>query len=345
MFKNRKKEKEKELKMNSDHVEILDVSEYSGPERRVDEVSYDGADRRGEDFAYKGPERRVDRIKREKEEKKMRRKRLVSRTISNIILLICILVFCWSAFQLYLIYDGYKEGDRANVDIQSLGLQVPVLDSNHYWKYYVDFDELLLHNQDTIAWIRFDEPEIINYPVVASKDNAEYLSKTFKGGTSIFGTIFSDMRNATDFSDQNTILYGHNMKNGSMFGSLKKFKDATYLEENPYFYIYTNNGMAAQYLIIAVQEVAYDSWHYQTIYEGYSDFVEYVEKIQENSMHNLEVEVPVSGKIVTLSTCTASDAKRLVVQGVKIEERPMEIEQPVDDELEFGAKEESEIQE
>lgn len=298
-------------------------------DRRKPRIEYDGPERRVENSSYRGPERRVDRIKREKEEKKEKRKDSVKRLISNIILLICILVFFWSAYQLYLIYDGYKAGDAANAEIQSYGLKVPEIDTDHYWKYYVDFEELLLHNQDTVAWIRFDEPEIINYPVVISQDNAEYLTKTFKGGESIFGTIFTDMRNSGEFTDQNTILYGHNMKNGSMFGSLKKFKDATYLEENPYFYIYTKNGMAAKYQIIAVKEVAYDSWHYQTNFGGYSDFLEYVEKIQDNSLHKVDVEIPASGKIVSLSTCTASDTTRLVVQGVRIEERPMELEEPV----------------
>ncbi len=321
MFWNKRAKEDQEV-FDVEHLrkdkEISD-GEYTGPERRVRETE------------YKGIERRVDRIKREKQEKQQKRSDFVKRTVSNVILLICLIVFFWSAYQLFLIYDGYKEGDDANAEIQNFALQVPTIDTNHYWKYYVNFEELLLHNQDTVAWIRFDEPEIINYPVVTSKDNAEYLSKTFKGGSSIFGTIFTDMRNSGDFTDQNTILYGHNMKNGSMFGSLKKFKDLSYLEANPYFYIYTKNGMAAKYQIIAVKEVAYDSWHYQTRFDSYTDFIEYVEKIQDNSIHDIELEVPASGKIVTLSTCTASDAKRLVVQGVRIEERPMEIEEPKSD--------------
>lgn len=307
--------------------EVFEI-EHLVEDRRTSDGGYNGVERRVVQEEYRGVERRVDRIKREKQEKKEKRSRFIKGTISNLILLLCIIVFCWSAFQLYLIYEGYKEGDDANAEIQNFALQVPEIDTSQYWKYYVDFDELLLHNQDTIAWIRFDEPEVINYPVVASKDNAEYLSKTFKGGTSIFGTIFADMRNSSNFIDQNTILYGHNMKNGSMFGSLKKFKELSYLEKNPYFYIYTKSGMAAKYEIIAVKEVAYDSWHYQTNFDSYTDFMSYIEKIQDNSIHNLEIDVPASGKIVTLSTCTSSDAKRLVVQGVKIEERPMEGEAP-----------------
>lgn len=317
---------------NKEIKEDLESTEWNGEERRVEECDYNAPNRRSEEGGYRGPERRVERIKREREEKRERRSRFIKRTVNNIILLICIIVFCWSAFQLYLIYDGYKEGDEANAEILAYGLQVPTIETNHYWKYYVEFEELKLRNSDTIAWIRFDEPEIINYPVVMSADNVEYLSKTFSGGSNIFGTIFADMRNSIDFSDLNTILYGHNMKNGSMFGSLKKFKDATYLKENPYFYIYTSDGMASKYRIIAVKEVVYDSWHYQTRFSGYDDFAEYVEKIQDNSLHTVDGDVPKSGKIVTLSTCTASDTYRLVVQGVKLEERPMESEQITDDE-------------
>lgn len=250
----------------------------------------------------------------------------LKRFISNVILLICVIVFLWSAYQLYTIYQGYKEGDEANVAIQSSALTIPEIDTDLYWKYYVDFSELLLQNQDTLAWLRFDEPEIINYPIVRSMDNEEYLKTDFKGAYSIFGTVFADMRNVGNFKDQNTILYGHNMKNGSMFGSLKKYKEKAYFEENPYFYIYTPDGMAAKYQIIAVKEVAYDSWHYQTQFTTFDEFGVYIEQVLADSLYDTGIEVPLSAKIVTLSTCTASDTKRLVVQGMRMEERKMEKE-------------------
>lgn len=253
-------------------------------------------------------------------------KKAIGKFISNLILTICVVVFFWSAYQLYCIYMEYNEGNEANAEIQNMALQIPEIDTDAYWKYYVDFSELMLQNADTLAWIRFDEPEIINYPVVSSKDNKEYLTKTFKGEYSIFGTIFVDMRNDKKFRDQNTILYGHNMKNGSMFGSLKKYKEKSYYEEHPYFYIYTVDGMASKYQIVAVQEVAHDSWHYQTEFATYLEFQEYSAAIKEGALYETGIEVPASGKIVTLSTCTSTDVKRLVVQAVKIEERPMEKE-------------------
>ena len=73
----------------------------------------------------------------------------------------------------------------------------------------VDFDALLKENEDTVAWIRFDEPAVINYPVVKSADNNEYLTKTFTANDNKLGAIFVDMRNSNDFSDKNTFIYGH----------------------------------------------------------------------------------------------------------------------------------------
>lgn len=76
-----------------------------------------------------------------------------------------------------------------------------------------------------VAWIRFDEPAVINYPVVQGSDNSEYLSKTFKGYDNTVGTIFVNAYNHADFNDRNTIIYGHYMYNGTMFNELEQYHE------------------------------------------------------------------------------------------------------------------------
>ena len=115
----------------------------------------------------------------------------------------------------------------------------------------VDFDELLAINSDTIAWIRFDEPSIINYPVVKSADNEEYLTKTFAENDNKLGAIFMDMRNNSDFSDRNTIIYGHHLNvSPDMFSRLNMYEDEEFCKEHPDFYIYTPDGRSVHTLCL-----------------------------------------------------------------------------------------------
>lgn len=95
----------------------------------------------------------------------------------------------------------------------------------------VDFERLQEENKDIIAWLYCPDTEI-NYPVVQSKDNEYYLRRLLDGTWNIAGTLFMDYRNAADCSDLHTIIYGHNMKNNTMFGSLPKYSKQEYYEEH-----------------------------------------------------------------------------------------------------------------
>ncbi|MEI3381912.1 MAG: class B sortase [Dorea sp.] len=114
----------------------------------------------------------------------------------------------------------------------------------------VDFSKLLEINADTIGWIRFPkEPSQISYPVVQGKNNSEYLKKTFSANENTLGTIFLNVDNNKDFSDRNTLIFGHRMKDGSMFRHLQDYEEKSFWEQNPYFYIYTVDGRILKYHI------------------------------------------------------------------------------------------------
>lgn len=137
--------------------------------------------------------------------------------ISTVILIVAICVFAFSAFQLYKIFNGYHKGESEYDDLVKLavtedkGEQENGTDDQDGSRFSVDFDALRQINPDVVAWIRFDEPAVINYPVVQGSDNSEYLSKTFKGYDNTVGTIFVNAYNHADFNDRNTIIYGHYM--------------------------------------------------------------------------------------------------------------------------------------
>ena len=96
----------------------------------------------------------------------------------------------------------------------------------------MDLDKLRALNPDTVGWITMDRT-VIDYPVVQGKDNDYYLRRLYSGEKGYAGSIFMDAGNAPDFSDRNTLIFGHNMKSGSMFGTLQNFASRSYSRSTP----------------------------------------------------------------------------------------------------------------
>lgn len=249
---------------------------------------------------------------------------------SLILMGICVLVFVFAAIQLYNIYAEYRDGADEYEEVIETAVKVPEIDEEEveqeisYEEYYVDFDILTEQNAEVVAWIRFDSPEIINYPVVQTTNNDTYLSTTFLGESNIVGAIFVDADNSSDFSDDNTIIYGHNMKDTSMFGELKDYVDEEYYQEYPYFYVYTPDGKASKYQVAAAEEInASDSNRYSINFSDSISFQSYINIMIQNSYYDTNAPLDTDSKLITLSTCTSSDDRRFIVQGVKIEEKDM----------------------
>lgn len=178
----------------------------------------------------------------------------------------------------------------------------------------VDFDKLKEVNEDIIGWIRVSALDI-SYPIAQSIDNDYYLHRTFEREDNFAGCIFMEYQNNSDFSDKNTIIYGHNMKNGSMFGKLRKFYEEGVYESAPYFWIYTPDEIY-RYDIFSCSEVGVSSKTYQITFSKEEDFAQYIDNAFTSSVvDGTDVKVTTDDRIVTLSTCTGNEATRFVVQG------------------------------
>ena len=132
-------------------------------------------------------ERRTDTRRRSRKKPKKKRSPLFD-VISGIVLIAAVCVFVFSLYQLVMMLVPYYTGGKEYDEIQDLAVEADADGTG----FSVDFDELLAINPDTVAWIRFDEPSIINYPVVKSADNEEYLTKTFAENDNKLGAIFMD---------------------------------------------------------------------------------------------------------------------------------------------------------
>lgn len=178
-----------------------------------------------------------------------------------------------------------------------------------------------------MAWLRSDNPKEleIDYPVLYSGDNTEYLRHDLYGREHTAGSIFLEGLNQPDFSDHYIIIYGHNMRDGSMFGSLDKYKEQTFWEKNPYFTLYTET-MAYRYQIFACQNAANGGSVYKIGYEPGMEYQNLINSMVENSLIETGIHPDSSQKIMTLSTCTGSGySTRFAVHAVCIDARPVQI--------------------
>ena len=247
--------------------------------------------------------------------KKKQQKRAQFNIISSVVLVAAVCVFVFSLYQLIAMLVPYYSGGKIYDEIKDIAITA---DENGEG-FKVDFDALLKENSDTVAWIRFDEPEIINYPVVKSADNADYLTKTFTANDNKLGAIFMDYRNSNDFSDRNTFIYGHHLNvGGEMFSELLEYDSESFCKEHPNFYIYTPDGKVRTYTVFSAGVVKDTADNYKIDYASDADFEEYLKLCQDSSNYTVEdVELNAQSQIVSLSTCTnVRDDERFLVQGV-----------------------------
>ena len=256
-----------------------------------------------------------------------RRRKTIGDHISTLILIIAIVVLVVCGYKLYQIQSGYWEGDKDYKELKELAIQEndetgEDADASTEPRYTIDFGALEGVNSDIKAWLRFDEPAIIDYPVVQGRDNEVYLHRTLSGYDNTMGAIFINAGNKADFTDRHTIVYGHNMNNGSMFGELDSYNARSFWEQYPYFYIYTPDGAEIRYKIVAAGVVLSNSDLYQYAFASDEDFEQFLGLLNRTALYDTGASLNKDSQIVTLSTCTAATGEnRFIVSGVKDEVR------------------------
>ena len=177
----------------------------------------------------------------------------------------------------------------------------------------VDFEALSEINPDIVEWIYIEDTQI-NYPVVQGRDNQYYLKRLFDGKWNSAGCVFLDSHNEPDFSDRHSIIYGHHMKNGTMFSGLTEYKKQEFYEGHPTVLLMTSEqNIRVEIFAGYVASVEDNAWE---IAMG-SD-VEFENWLEEaSSCFKSEVAPAVTDRIVTLSTCSYEfDNARFVLLGV-----------------------------
>ena len=181
----------------------------------------------------------------------------------------------------------------------------------------VNLQELKKQNGDVTGWLYF-ENEDISYPIMYSGDDTTYLHTALDGSYASAGSIFMEENNHPDFQDSHTIIYGHNMRNLSMFGKLRYYKQKEYYDNHAYFQIFTDKGIY-RYQIFAYADVPADSFVYQVPYGADDSFKIFIQQLKKQSYYDTDVEVTQNDKVVTLSTCSTT-GMRFIVNAVRVDE-------------------------
>ena len=258
----------------------------------------------------------------------------MKKNIYKIILGFCLVIIVVASVNIYLLTREYQKGINEYKQLekyvevvkepeaqlpsqQDQALEEETAESVIPVSLEIDFDQLREINDDIVGWLYY-EPLDLSYPIVRGDDNEYYTHYTFENEKVSSGAIFMDFLNRKDFSDYNTIIYGHNMRNGTMFGSLKKLmNDTSIVEEDPYFYVFTEDK-AFMYEIASLYITNVESETYNLIAseEDQQDYIEYIQKV---SSWYWDKEITSADKIVTLSTCHGLHSdNRTVVHGVLI---------------------------
>ncbi|SDC40056.1 sortase B [Terribacillus halophilus] len=234
----------------------------------------------------------------------MKKKRKLAERIITVLLLS---VFLYAAFQIGQIVLGYYDNQKVLAEVQEIHreyqtkLSGSAQAAESETEIRSSFDHLQEINQDMIGWIRIEDTPI-NYPILQASDNDYYLDRNYKEEQADAGSIFMDYRNDLEDMSANTVVYGHRMKDNSMFGSLKKYGDESFYQAHRYIQFDTIYG-SYKAEIFAVYQTDTDFNYIQTDFTDASDYENLIQEIQEKAIYRTDVKVDADDRILTLSTC------------------------------------------
>lgn len=264
------------------------------------------------------------------------------KVIRYAVMIVALGVFMYSAYRLTLIYIESKESMEVFDEVKNMFIsdepvneeitdeQGVVISNNSGGSQFVwDYEKMLSYNSDAVGYIRQDNGDYIDNPILQHSDNDYYLNHLPNNQVSSVGSIFVDYRIAEGLEARNCIIYGHNMGkrvNNIMFGSLNWYyycdDDPDYYKNHPTLDVYVGYKHYKYYIFAAYKTEAEGGWTYIYSFESDETFQKYVNDCKERSIHNFPEagEITAEDKIITLSTCCETDEKRMIVQAVRREE-------------------------
>ncbi len=190
--------------------------------------------------------------------------------------------------------------------------------TNNESEIQIDFDKLKLKNEDTVGYLKVNNTNI-SYVVVKGEDNSFYLKNNFNKESNRHGWIFMDYHNKLDGTDKNIVIYGHNTRDGSMFGTLRNvITKKWYTNEENYIIDLVLNNERKKYQVFSTYSIPVEDYYITTEFKDNKEFLKFINTLKKRSVHNYKVDIDESDSILTLSTCTGNGSKRMVLHAKEL---------------------------
>ena len=247
----------------------------------------------------------------------MAKRRLKKKYVGILITIFIIICLIGLIYSLINIINWKKDVDDNKDILEEIKENIITNEENDLIK--IDFKSLKEKNSDTIAYIKVNGTNI-DYVVVKGKDNSYYLNHNFNKEYNIAGWIFSDYHNKFDETDKNIVIFGHNTKNGSMFGTLKNVLDKSWQDnkDNLEITLVTEKGQY-KYQVFSTYSIIAEDYYINTLFNSDDEYSRFVNEISSRSNYDYNVEVNSNDKILTLSSCIGDGKKRVVLHAKLID--------------------------
>ena len=247
----------------------------------------------------------------------MAKRRLKKKYVGILITIFIIICLIGLIYSLVNIINWKKDVDDNKDILEEIKENIITNEENDLIK--IDFKSLKEKNSDTIAYIKVNGTNI-DYVVVKGNDNSYYLNHNFNKEYNVAGWIFSDYHNKFDETDKNIVIFGHNTKNGSMFGTLKNVLDKSWQEnkDNLEITLVTEKGQY-KYQVFSTYSIIAEDYYINTIFNSDNEYSRFLNEIRFRSNYDYNVEVNSNDKILTLSSCIGDGKKRVVLHAKLIE--------------------------
>ena len=251
----------------------------------------------------------------------MRRKKnkRYKKVILNIIIyMILLFVLIYSGIKIFKWYNDKTNNNKIAEQIKSTVIVEDKNEDENKEEYTVDFKRLKEQNNETVAWIKVNNTNV-EYPVLRATNNSFYLNHSFDKSKNSAGWIFADYRNKFDGTDKNIIIYGHNMRDDSMFGSLKNILNSAWYdnEENTNITLYTENEKSI-YKVFSIYKIESEDYYIKTEFSNDNEFEKFIETLKKRSIKNFNIDISKEDSILTLSTCANNNKYRVVLHAKKM---------------------------
>ena len=247
-----------------------------------------------------------------------RRQYRIKKRIISVFMILCIIGIIYSLYNIYIWKKNVDKNNEIKQITKKHVKEEKKSEKDEVKEYKIDFDALKKSNSDTVGYIKVNNTNI-DYVVVQTKDNSYYLNHNFNKEKNRAGWIFLDYRNKLDGSDKNTIIYGHNMKDGSMFETLSNVLQKWWYEDsNNYIVTFTTEEKTFMYQVFSTYDIKNEDYYIKTKFNSDNDYEKFLKTIKSRSNHDYGIEVTKDDTILTLSSCLGAGEKRVVLHAKKV---------------------------